>query len=160
MFPKIRTRRIRTRRLVLATAAAAGAAAFGAVTAACMPGAEGNGDPDPKVGLVALCSNVLVHARSTVNFGSTAKPDIKKIENKIGSSGHDRDPFADDASAGCQNTSGAYGSRVILKAPGLNSGKPWTVTAPEDRNHVLVVRLTQHADGTVTGTKELLRAHN
>ncbi|MEY9946439.1 hypothetical protein ABH937_003532 [Kitasatospora sp. GAS1066B] len=54
---------------------------------------------------------------------------------------------------------GAFGSRVDFKAPGLNDGQPFSVTVPADRKHVLVVRLTKNADGTVTGTQELVLAH-
>lgn len=32
------------------------------------------------------------------------------------------------------------------------------MTAPADRRHVLVLRLTQHTDGTVTSTQELVAA--
>ncbi|WP_280693802.1 hypothetical protein [Kitasatospora sp. GAS204B] len=46
-----------------------------------------------------------------------------------------------------------------FKAPGLNDGQPFSVTVPADRKHVLVVRLTKNADGTVTGTQELVLAH-
>jgi hypothetical protein len=45
-----------------------------------------------------------------------------------------------------------------FKAPGLNKGRPFYVTAPADLRHVLVLRLTQHADGTVTSTQELVAA--
>ena len=53
---------------------------------------------------------------------------------------------------------GAFGSRVEVKAPGLNKGRPFHVTAPADRQHVLVLRLTRHADGTVTSAQELVAA--
>jgi hypothetical protein len=33
------------------------------------------------------------------------------------------------------------------------------VTAPADLKHVLVVRFTENADDTVTGTQELVLAH-
>jgi hypothetical protein len=47
---------------------------------------------------------------------------------------------------------------VEFKAPGLNGGQPFLVTAPADRQHVLVVRFTKSADGTVAGTQELVPA--
>jgi hypothetical protein len=44
---------------------------------------------------------------------------------------------------------------AALKAHRPKGGKPYTVTTPNNRKHALVVRLTQHSDGTVTGSKEL-----
>ncbi|MEV8539583.1 hypothetical protein [Streptomyces sp. NPDC051572] len=116
-------------------------------------------DPDPQaVSEVAVCSDVKVHAWLTMNVGTVAKPDNKNVDYDVAATGHDRDPFGITAATGCEGAFGAFGTRAEFKAPGLNKGRPFRVTTPADRQHVLVLRLTQHADGTVTSTQELVAA--
>ena len=123
--------------------------------------AEGKepGDPDLKTSsVVSVCSDVKVHAWVTVNIGTIARPDGRKVDYDVEATSHDHDPFGRTLAKGCNMAAGAFGSRVEFKAPGLNKGRPLYVTAPADRQHVLVVRLIQHADGTVTSTQELVAA--
>ncbi|MFH8650844.1 hypothetical protein ACH4B4_41735 [Streptomyces tendae] len=117
------------------------------------------GDPDPDTGSqVSICSDVPVHAWVTVNIGTVARPDIRKVDYDVKATGHDRDPFSRTLAKACDMAAGAFGSRVVLKAPGLNKDWPFPVTAPTDRRHVLVVRLTRHDDGTVTSSQKLIPA--
>ncbi|MFI6461871.1 hypothetical protein [Streptomyces sp. NPDC050538] len=124
--------------------------------------AEGNepNDPDPQaVSEVAVCSDVKVHAWVTMNLGTVAKPDTKNVDYDVAATRHDRDPFGVTAAKGCEGIFGAFGTRAEFKTPGLNKGGPFAVTTPADRQHVLVLRLTQHPDGTVTSTRQLVAAH-
>ena len=116
-------------------------------------------DPDPQaVSEVAVCSDVKVHAWVTMNVGTVAKPDDKNVDYDVDATRHDHDPFGLTLAKGCNSAAGAFNSRMQFKAPGLNKGRPLYVTAPADRRHVLVLRLTQHADGTVTSTQQLVAA--
>ncbi|WP_405993823.1 hypothetical protein [Streptomyces sp. NBC_00986] len=116
-------------------------------------------DPDPQaVSEVAVCSDVKAHAWLTMNVGTVAKPDNKNVDYDIAATGHDHDPFGITAAKGCESAFGAFGTRAEFKTPGLNKGRPFYVTTPADRQHVLVLRLTQHADGTVTSTQKLVTA--
>ncbi|MGK3945202.1 hypothetical protein [Streptomyces sp. RP5T] len=117
------------------------------------------GDPDLETGSdVAVCSDVKVHVWATVNLGTVTRPDNKKVDYDVEATGHNRDPFGRTLATSCQLASGAFGTRVEFRAPNLNKGRPFYVTGPTDRQHVLVVRLTHHADGTVTSTQELVIA--
>jgi hypothetical protein len=148
----------RTRRFAVVAAIAVGIAVAGGIALAVTP-ADGNGDPDPQADSdVAVCSDVAVHAWVTMNVGTEAQPDNKKVDYAVGATGHARDPFGLTEAQGCEISGGAFGSRVEFKASGLNDGQPFLVTAPADRQHVLVVRFTKNADGTVTGTQELVPA--
>ncbi|MEW1830543.1 hypothetical protein [Streptomyces sp. NPDC088196] len=121
-------------------------------------GTEPN-DPDLKaVSEVSVCSDVKFHAWLTMNVGTVAKPDDKHVDYDVAATRHDRDPFGVTAAKGCEGLFGAFGTRAEFKTPGLNKGRPFAVTTPADRQHVLVLRLTQHADGTVTSTQELVAA--
>lgn len=134
-------------------------AALGAValTAACGSDNADNGDPDPKAdSTVSVCSDVPVHAWATMNIGTESRPDNRKVDYDVEATGHDRDPFSNNVSKACDSAAGAFGSQVKLTAPGLNAGKPYAVTAPPDRRHVLVVRFTKKADGTVAAAQELV----
>jgi hypothetical protein len=117
------------------------------------------GDPDPQfISTVTICSDVPVHVWATVNVGTDVKPDNKSVDYDVDASGHDRDPFADTAAKGCPSAAGAFGSDVKLVAADLNDGEEYVVSAPDDRRHVLVVRLTKTTDGKVTAAKQLLAA--
>ncbi|MGW0834608.1 hypothetical protein [Streptomyces prunicolor] len=116
-------------------------------------------DPDPQaVSDIAVCSDVKVHAWVTMNVGTVAEPDNKNVDYDVDATRHDHDPFGRTLAKGCNSVSGAFGTRAEFKAPGLNKGRSFSVTTPADRRHVLVLRLTQHADGTVTSTQELVAA--
>ncbi|MDA5147589.1 hypothetical protein PEM37_39540 [Streptomyces sp. AD681] len=79
-----------------------------------------SGDPDPNTGgLVSVCSDVTVHAWVTVNLGSVARPDTRKVDYDVEATGHDRDPFGSTLATGCNMASGAFGSRMAFTAPGL-----------------------------------------
>ena len=146
----------RTRRFAFAAAAAVGVAVLGGVALAVTPDG-GQGDPDPQADSeVAVCSDVPVHAWVTMNIGTETQPDNKKVDYEVESTGHGHDPFGLTLARGCDIAGGAFGSRVDFKAPGLNHGQPFSVTAPADLKHVLVVRFTKNTDGTVTGTQELV----
>ncbi|MFG2970934.1 MULTISPECIES: hypothetical protein [unclassified Streptomyces] len=150
MVPLVRPRRS------VATVAAAVLGGL-ATLAAC---SVGNGDPDPEaVSEIAVCTDVPVHAWVTMNIGTESRPDNRKVDYEVDASGHDRDPFGRTKALGCDRAAGAFGSRVVFKAPGLNGGRAYAVTAPADTGHLLVVRLTEHADDTVTGSQELVEAH-
>jgi hypothetical protein len=158
MFPIVRTR---SKILVGAAIVVVGVAALGGALLLAVKDAEGKdlGDPDPQaVSEVAFCSDVKVHAWVTMNVGTVARPDNRKVDYDVESTAHDHDPFGRTLAKGCNAAAGAFGSRVEFKAPGLNKGRPFSVTAPADRQHVLVVRLTQHADATVTSTQKLVAA--
>ncbi|MFG3021759.1 hypothetical protein ACGFZQ_24970 [Streptomyces sp. NPDC048254] len=158
MFPMVRTRSMI---LLGAAIIVVGAAALAGTVLLTVKDAEGKelGDPDLKtVSSVSVCSDVKVHAWVTMNIGTVARPDDRKVDYDVEPTGHDRDPFDGTAAKGCEMAAGAFGSRVEFKAPGLNKGRPFYVTAPADRRLVLVVRLTQHADGTVTSTQKLVTA--
>jgi hypothetical protein len=149
----------RTRRFAFAAATAIGVAALGAVALTVTP-VYGRGDPDPQAdSSVAVCSDVPVHAWVTMNVGTATRPDNKKVDYDIEATGHGHDPFDPTLARGCDIAGGAFGSRVDFKAPGLNHGRPFSVTAPADLKHVLVVRFTKNADDTVTGTQQLVPAH-
>ncbi|MCX4428806.1 hypothetical protein ACIQWL_55865 [Streptomyces mirabilis] len=144
---------VRPRRFALAVAAVLGGLA---TVAACAPG---NGDPDPQaVSEIAVCTDVPVHAWVTMNIGTETRPENRKVDYDVEASGHGRDPFGRTEARGCDRAAGAFGSRVVFKAPGLNGGRPYSATAPADAGHLLVVRFTKHADDTVTGTQELVNA--
>jgi hypothetical protein len=148
----------RTRRFAVVAAIAVGVAVAGGIALAVTP-VYGHGDPDPQADSdVAVCSDVPVHAWVTMNVGTETQPDNKKVDYEVGSTGHGHDPFGLTEAQGCEIAGGAFGSRVEFKAPGLNDGQPFLVTAPADRQHVLVVRFTKSADGTVTATQELVPA--
>jgi hypothetical protein len=150
---------VRTRRFAFAAAAAVGVAVLGGIALAVTP-VYGHGDPDPQADSdVAVCSDVPVHAWVTMNVGTETQPDNRKVDYEVESTGHGHDPFGRTVALGCDIAGGAFGSRVDFKAPSLNHGQPFSVTAPADRKHVLVVRFTKSADGTVTGTQELVLAH-
>jgi hypothetical protein len=158
MFPIVRTRSMI---LLGAAVIVVGVAALGGTLLLVGEAAQGKdlGDPDPQaVSEVAVCTDVKVHAWVTMNVGTVAKPDDKHVDYDVEATGHDHDPFGLTLAKGCNSAAGAFGSRMEFKAPGLNKGRPFYVTAPADRKHVLVVRLTQHADGTVTSTQELVAA--
>ncbi|MEV0484293.1 hypothetical protein AB0I69_27230 [Streptomyces sp. NPDC050508] len=156
MFPIVRPRSmilLGAAIIVLGGGALAGALLFAGESA---EGSELN-DPDPQaVSDIAVCTDVKVHAWVTMNVGTVARPDNKKVDYDVDATGHDHDPFGRTLAKGCNSASGAFGTRVEFKAPGLNKGRPFYVTAPADRAHVLVLRLTQHADGTVTSTQDLV----
>ena len=155
MFSHLRTRRF----AFVAAAAIVGVAALGGIALAVMPD-SGQGDPDPQADSdVAVCSDVPVHVWVTMNVGTETQPDNRKVDYKVGATGHGHDPFGVTAALGCEISGGAFGSRVDFKAPDLNHGQPFSVTTPADRKPVLVVRFTKNADGTVTGTQELVLAH-
>lgn len=158
MFPIVRPRSM----VLLGTAIiVVGVAALGGALLLVGKEAEGKdlGDPDPQaVSTVSVCSDVKVHAWVTMNVGTVAEPEYKKVDYDVDASAHDHDPFGRTSAKGCDMAAGAFGSRVEFKAPGLNKGRPFYVTAPADRQHVLVLRLTQHADGTVTSAQELVTA--
>ncbi|MFI6662831.1 hypothetical protein ACIBL8_45910 [Streptomyces sp. NPDC050523] len=119
-----------------------------------LTGAFGNGDPDPQAdSKVVVCSDVPVHAWVTMNIGAETQPDNKKVDYEVEATGHGRAPFGDTAALGCNDAAGAFGSQVKFTAPRLNDGKPYVVAAPPDLDHVLVVRFTKHADGTITGRR-------
>jgi hypothetical protein len=123
--------------------------------------AEGKEPDEPEltaVSTVSVCTDVKVHAWVTMNVGTVAEPDDKFVDYDVDATRHDHDPFALTLAKGCNMAAGAFSSRMEFKAPGLNKGRPFYVTAPADRRHVLVLRLTQHADGTVTSTQELVAA--
>ncbi|MEW2119013.1 hypothetical protein AB0945_28245 [Streptomyces sp. NPDC005474] len=150
---------LRTRRFAFAAAGAVGVAVLGGVALAVTP-VYGHGDPDPQADSeVAVCSDVPVHAWVTVNVATGTRPDNRKVDYEVESTGHDHDPFGLTVARGCEMAGGAFGSRVEFKAPGLNEGQPFSVTAPADRKHVLVVRFTKNTDDTVTGTQKLVLAH-
>lgn len=158
MFPIVRTRSMI---LLGAAVIVTGVAALGGTLLLVGEDAEGNelNDPDPQaVSEVAVCSDVKVHAWVTMNVGTVAKPDDKFVDYDVDATRHDHDPFGRTLAKGCNSAAGAFGSRVQFKAPGLNKGRPFYVTTPADRQHVLVLRLTQHPDGTVTSTQELVAA--
>jgi hypothetical protein len=149
---------LRTRRFAFA-AVVVGVAVLGGIALAVTP-VFGHGDPDPQADSdVAVCSDVPVHAWVTMNVGTETGPDDKKVDYEVEATGHGHDPFGVTVALGCDMAGGAFGSRVEFKAPGLNHGQPFSVTAPADRKHVLVVRFTKNADDTVTGTQELIPAH-
>jgi hypothetical protein len=149
----------RTRRFAFAAATAIGVAALGAIALTVTP-VYGQGDPDPQADSdVAVCSDVPVHAWVTMNVGTETRPDNKKVDYEVEATGHDHDPSDSTLARGCDIAGGAFGSRVDFEAPGLNHGQPFSVTAPADLKHVLVVRFTKNADNTVTGTQELVLAH-
>lgn len=149
----------RKRRFAFAAATAIGVAVLGAIALTVMPG-NGQGDPDPQADSdVAVCSDVPVHAWVTMNVGTETQPDNKKVDYEVESTGHDHDPLDPTAARGCDIAGGAFGSKVDFKAPGLNHGQPFSVTAPADRKHILVVRFTKSADNAVTGTQELILTH-
>jgi len=149
----------RTRRFAFAAATAFGVAVLGGMALAVTP-VYGHGDPDPQADSdVAVCSDVPVHAWVTMNLGTGTRPDNRKVDYEVESTGHGHDPFGLTVARGCDTAGGAFGSRVDFKAPGLNDGQPFSVTAPADRKHVLVVRFTKNADDTVTGTQKLVLAH-
>ncbi|MFG2936717.1 hypothetical protein [Streptomyces sp. NPDC048282] len=141
----------RTRRFAFAAATAVGVAVLGGVALAVTP-LYGHGDPDPQADSeVAVCSDVSVHAWVTMNVGTETRPDNRNVDYEVESTGHDHDPFGLTIAKGCELAGGAFGSRVDFRAPGLNGGEPFSVTAPTDRKHLLVVRFTKNADDTVTG---------
>ncbi|MEU6147736.1 hypothetical protein ABZ848_46250 [Streptomyces sp. NPDC047081] len=153
---------VRPRSMILLGAAVVGFAVVAGVVLFAGEDAQGKdlgGDPGLKtVSVISVCSDVKVHAWVTVNIGTVAQPDDRKVDYDVGATGHDHDPFGRTLAKGCDMAAGAFGSRVEFKAAGLNGGRPFYATAPADRRHVLVVRLTQHADGTVTSTQELIAA--
>ena len=158
MFPVVRPRS-----MVLLGAALIVVLTGAAVGTMLLVGEQAEGkelnDPDPKaVSTVAVCSDVKVHAWVTMNVGTVAKPDDKFVDYDVDATRHDHDPFGLTLAKGCNSAAGAFDSRMQFKAPGLNKGRPLYVTAPADRRHVLVLRLTQHADGTVTSTPQLVAA--
>jgi hypothetical protein len=158
MFPIVRTRSMI---LLGAAIIVVGVAALGGTLLLVGEDAEGKelNDPDPQaVSTVSVCSDVKVHAWVTMNVGTLAKPDDKFVDYDVDATRHDHDPFGRTLAKGCNSAAGAFGSRVQFKAPGLNKGRPLYVTAPVDRQHVLVLRLTQHPDGTVTSTQQLVAA--
>ncbi|MBK3578506.1 hypothetical protein JHN63_32835 [Streptomyces sp. MBT65] len=158
MFPIVRPRSMI---LLGAAAVVVGIAALGGTLLLVGQDAEGKdlNDPDPQaVSTVSVCSDVKVHAWVTMNVGTVAEPDNKNVDYDIDATRHDHDPFGLTLAKGCNSAAGAFGSRVELKAPGLNKGRPLYVTAPADGKHVLVLRLTRHADGTVTSTQQLVAA--
>ncbi|WP_329248162.1 hypothetical protein OG223_15750 [Streptomyces sp. NBC_01478] len=158
MFPIVRPRSMI---LLGAAAIVVGIATLGGALLLVGQDAEGKelNDPDPQaVSDIAVCSDVKVHAWVTMNVGTVAKPDNKNVDYDVDATRHDHDPFGRTLAKGCNSASGAFGSRVEFKAPGLNKGRPLYVSTPADRRQVLVLRLTQHADGTVTSTQELVAA--
>ncbi|WP_329555366.1 hypothetical protein [Streptomyces sp. NBC_00696] len=158
MFPIVRTRSMI---LLGAAIVVVGVAALGGALLFAGESAEGSdlNDPDPQaVSEVAVCSDVKVHAWVTMNVGTVAKPDDKFVDYDVDATRHDHDPFGRTLAKGCNSAAGAFGSRMQFKAPGLNKGRPFYVTAPADRRHVLVLRLTQHPDGTVTSTEQTVAA--
>lgn len=158
MFPIVRTRSMI---LLGAAIIVVGVAALGGALLVAGENAEGSelNDPDPQaVSEVAVCSDVKVHAWLTMNIGTVAKPDNKNVDYDVAATRHDRDPFGITAAKGCEGAFGAFGTRAEFRTPGLNKGRPFRVTTPADRRHVLVLRLTQHADGTVTSTEQLVAA--
>ncbi|MFG2936733.1 hypothetical protein [Streptomyces sp. NPDC048282] len=145
---------LRARRLAFAAATAVGVAVLGGVALAVTP-VHGHGDPDPQADSdVAVCPDVPVHAWVTMNVGTEARPGNRKVDYEVESTGQGHDPFGLAVVQGCETADGAFGSRVDFEAPGLNHGQPFPVTAPADRKHVLVVRLTKNTDDTVTGTQK------
>jgi hypothetical protein len=155
MFPLVRTRRF--------AVAAVGVGAFGGIALLAAHFFINNinnnvnkGDPDPQANsIIAVCSDVPVHVWYTVNIGTEARPDNRKFGGEpLGASGHGLDPFDDGRHRHCENIGSAFGSRVDFKAPGLNDGQPFSVSALADHKHFLVVRFTKNADDTVTGTQE------
>ncbi|MFJ9243087.1 hypothetical protein [Streptomyces sp. NPDC101776] len=158
MFPIVRPRSMI---LLGAAVVVVGAAVLGGTLLLVGQDAEGKdlNDPDPQaVSTVSVCSDVKVHAWVTMNVGTVAEPDNKNVDYDIDATRHDHDPFGLTLAKGCNSAAGAFSSRVKLRAPGLDKGRPLYVTAPADRRHVLVVRLTRHTDGTVTSTQELVAA--
>ncbi|MFJ5305841.1 hypothetical protein [Streptomyces sp. NPDC088350] len=158
MFPIVRTRSMI---LLGAAIVVVGVAALGGALLSTGKDTEGVdiGDPDPQaVSTVSVCTDVKVHAWVTMNVGTVAKPENKKVDYDVDATAHDHDPFGRTLAKGCNMAAGAFGSRLEFKAPGLNKGRPLYVTAPADRRHVLVLRLTRHADGTVSSAQELVAA--
>jgi hypothetical protein len=145
---------VRTRRFAFVAAAAVGVAVFGGM-ALVAAGVVGNGDPDPQADSeIAVCSDVSVHAWVTVNIGTETRPDDRKVDYDLEATGHGRDPFDGDGHRRCVMIGPAFGSRVDFRTPGLNDGQPFSVTAPADRKHVLVVRFTKNAGYNVSGTQK------
>lgn len=99
-----------------------------------------------------------MHAWVTMNVGTVAEPDDKFVDYDIDATRHDHDPFGRTLAKGCNSAAGAFGSRMRFEVPGLDKGRPLYVTAPADRRHVLVLRLTRHPDGTVTSTEQTVAA--
>ncbi|MEV6949320.1 hypothetical protein AB0N07_46935 [Streptomyces sp. NPDC051172] len=118
-----------------------------------------NGDPDlhPEA-VVAVCSDVPVHEWVTLNMGTLSHPDRQKANGELRATGHDGDPLHYNSASSCIPLNSAFSSRVVFRAPAVNDGQPFSVTAPADRKHVLVVRFTKNADGRVTGTQEQVDA--
>src|SRR5262249_38353834 len=113
------------------------------------------GDPDPQAdSTIAVCSDVPIHAWYTVNIGTETRPDNKKVDDGLEATGHGLDPFDEDGRRRCVELGSAFGARVDFKAPGLNNGQPFSVTALADHKRFLVVRFIKNADDTVTGTQE------
>jgi hypothetical protein len=157
MFPIVRTRSM----ILLGAAVVVGAAALGGALLFAGRSAEGSDldDPDPQaVSEIAVCSDVKVHAWVTMNVGTVAEPDDKFVDYDVDATRHDHDPFGRTLAKGCNSAAGAFGSRMRFEAPGLDKGRPFHVTAPADRRHVLVLRLTRHPDGTVTSTEQTVAA--
>jgi hypothetical protein len=157
MFPLVRTRRF------VFAAVAVGVGVFGGIALLAAPvfinnlnNRLNNTDPDPQGNsIIAVCSDVPFHVWYTANIGTETRPDDRKFsEGARRPTGHGRDPFDKDGHRRCPQFGSAFGSRVDFKAPGLNDGQPFSVTALADRKHFLVVRFTKNADGTVTGTRE------
>ncbi|WP_406127575.1 hypothetical protein [Streptomyces sp. NBC_00989] len=158
MFPIVRPRSMV---LLGAAVIVVAVAALGGTLLLVGKDAEGKdlNDPDPQaVSDIAVCSDVKVHAWVTMNVGTVAEPDDRFVDYDVDATRHDHDPFGRTLAEGCNSAAGAFGSRAQFKAPGLNKGRPLYVTAPADRRHVLVLRLTRHADGTVTSTQQLVAA--
>ncbi|MCO5992011.1 hypothetical protein [Actinoallomurus rhizosphaericola] len=159
MFPLVRTRRF----AFAAVAVAVGVGVFGglALLAASVfinnvNSGISKGDPDPQGNsIIAVCSDVPFHVWYTANIGTETRPDNRKFSEAVrGGTDHARNPFDKDGHRRCPQYGSAFGSRVDFKAPGLNDGQPFSVTALVDHKHFLVVRFTKNADGTVTGTQE------
>ncbi|GAA4637157.1 hypothetical protein GCM10023196_089820 [Actinoallomurus vinaceus] len=152
MFPLVRTRRF-----AFAAVAAVGVGAFGAIallTARVFNNGD-NGDPDPQANsTIAVCSDVPIHAWYTVNIGTETQPDNRKVDGELEATGHGLDPFDKDGRRRCVELGSAFGSQVAFRAPGLNDGQRFSVTALADHEHFLVVRFTKNADDTVIGTRQ------
>ncbi|MCP2342107.1 hypothetical protein [Actinomadura rupiterrae] len=103
---------------------------------------------------VAVCSDVAFHVWNSVNVGTAARPDIRKVDQALQPTGHERDPFDRDGHRRCAMLGTAFGSRVLFRAPGLNQGRAFAVTAPSDRDRVLIVRFTKNSDASVSARQE------
>jgi hypothetical protein len=62
----------------------------------------GHGDPDPQADSdVAVCSDVPVHAWVTMNVGTETRPNNRKVDYEVESTGHGHDPFGLTVARGC-----------------------------------------------------------